>query len=294
MALTLERLRLLHAVSVHGTITAASAEAGYTASAVSQQLSALERELGTALLERSNRGVTLTPAGARLSKRAAVILDLVRMATIEATQAGPQAPPMTIRIGAFPTAISSIIIPAMALLEPLARLNVVHIEPEQALAALTARRLDAAVVDFYDNQPAPIRAGLHHVMLLTDPLRLAVRSDRPAPGKLADLAQAPWVLAGTESRLGRTTRAILAAVGFEPSVVIETDDHRVTFDVLSAMDAATILPGLALRAAPAHVRPAALDLRCDRHIYLVTRDVIRAHPAFPALETALRAVAPGS
>src|SRR5690242_4922413 len=289
MAITLERLRMLHAVSVHGTITAASAEVGYTASAVSQQLSALERELGTVLFERSNRGGTLTPAGDRLSERAAMILAAVQMAAIEATQASPQAPPMTIRVGAFPTAISSIVIPAMALLEPLVRLIIVHIEPEQALEALIARRLDAAVVDFYDSQPLPGRDRLHHVRLLTDPLRLAVRSDRPAPEKLADLARTPWVLGGSESRLGRVTRSILAAEGIAPSVIVETDDHRVTFDILSAMDAAAILPGLALRHAPAHAGPAALNLGRERHIHLVTRNAIAGHPAFRALETALRA-----
>src|SRR6185312_11248692 len=175
MTVTLERLRLLHAVSIHGTITAAAAQAGYTASAVSQQLSALERDLGAALLERSNRGVTLTRAGARLSQRAAQILHLVQTATPETTHAGPDAPPMTIRTGAFPTAISSIIIPAMATLKPLVELIVVHLEPEQALAALASRRLEAAVVDFYPSQPADSTAELHQVTLLTDPLRLVLK-----------------------------------------------------------------------------------------------------------------------
>jgi hypothetical protein len=86
-------------------------------------------------------------------------------------------------------------------------------------------------------------------------------------------------------------RAILAAAGFEPRVIIETDDHRVTFDVMNTVDAATILPGLALRAAPAHVRPAALNLHTDRRINLATRNVLRPHPAFTALENALRATA---
>jgi DNA-binding transcriptional LysR family regulator len=292
MTVTLERLRLLHAVSVHGTITAAAAQVGYTASAVSQQLSALERDLGTALLERSNRGVMLTPAGARLSQRAAQILDLVQTATTETTQAGPDAPPTTIRTGAFPTAISSIIIPAMATLKPLVELIVVHLEPEQALAALTSRRLEAAVADFYPSQPTGSWADLHQVTLLTDPLRLVLKADRPEPESLTGLAQTPWVLAGAGSRLGRAARAILAAAGFEPQVVIETDDHCVTFDAMNTIDAATILPGLTLRAAPAHVRPAALNLHTDRRINLVTRNILRTHPAFTALENALRATAP--
>src|SRR5689334_20033155 len=173
--LTLERLRLLHSVASRGTIAAAAADSGYTASAVSQQLSALERQLGTSLLERTNRGVTLTPTGARLTERAAAILDLVQAATLEATQAGPDAPPIELRIGAFPSAISSIVLPAMPALARAVRLTLVHMEPEQALAELLARRLDAAVIDSYEGQPDPGQPGLHLTSLITDPLRVAIR-----------------------------------------------------------------------------------------------------------------------
>lgn len=295
MPLTLERLRLLHSVASHGTIAAAAADSGYTASAVSQQLSALERQLGTSLLERTNRGVTPTPAGARLTQRAAAILDLVQAATMEATQAGPDAPPIELRIGAFPSAISSIVLPAMPALTTALRLTIVHIEPEQALAELLARRLDAAVVDSYEGRPDPGHPGLHRADLLTDPLRVAVRSDRPRPKSLDDLADASWVLGGSHSRLGRTTTAVLRTFGLTPSVLVESDDHRVIYDVMRSIDAVTILPELALRNAPAHIVPIAdIDLRCDRHIHLVTRAVLRPHPAFAALETALLDAASGA
>jgi molybdate transport repressor ModE-like protein len=292
--LTIERLRLLHAVASHGTIAAAAAESGYTASAVSQQLSALERQLGTSLLERTNRGVTLTPTGARLSERATTILDLVQAAAIEATQTRPDAPPIEIRIGAFPSAISSIILPAIPALAPAAHLTIVHLEPEQALAELLARRLDAAVIDSYESQPDPSRPGLHRVSLLTEPLRVAIQRDRPRPQALSDLADANWVLGGSHSRLGRTTKAVLRELGITPSVLVESDDHGITFEVMRSVDAATILPDLALRGAPAHVTPIAeIDLYCDRHIHLITRGVPHPHPAFAALQTALLQVTSG-
>jgi DNA-binding transcriptional LysR family regulator len=281
-----------HSVASHGTIAAAAADSGYTASAVSQQLSALERRLGTSLLERSNRGVTLTPAGARLTERAATILDLVQAASVEATQAGPDAPPIELRIGAFPSAISSIILPAIPALATTVRPTIVHVEPEPALAELLARRLDAAVIDSYEGQADPSQPGLHLAGLLTDPLRVAIRSDRQRPQALSDLAGASWVLGGSHSRLGRTTRAVLRTFGITPSVLVESDDHWITYDVMRSIDAVTMLPELALRSAPAHVVPITdIDLRCDRHIHLVTRAVLHAHPAFAALETALLQVA---
>src|SRR6266702_1759603 len=60
--LDVRRLRDLHAVSGYGSVTAAAAALGYSAPAVSQQLAALEREVGMRLTERAGRGVELTPA----------------------------------------------------------------------------------------------------------------------------------------------------------------------------------------------------------------------------------------
>lgn len=74
-------------------------------------------------------------------------------------------------------------------------------------------------------------------------------------------------------------------------MLVESEDHSVTFDVMSNVDVATVLPDLALRVAPAHVRSVTeIDLGCDRNIHLVTRDVPRPHPGFGMLENALRAI----
>ena len=64
--LDVEKLVVLRAVAAHGSIAAAGREIGYTRSAVSQQLSALERAVGVALLIRGGNSVTVTPAGRRL------------------------------------------------------------------------------------------------------------------------------------------------------------------------------------------------------------------------------------
>jgi DNA-binding transcriptional LysR family regulator len=261
---------------------------------VSQQLSALERQLGTSLLDRSTRGVTLTPAGAKLTERAAAILDLVEAATVEATQSHPDAP-LAIRIGAFPSAISSIILPAIHALEQAVDLTNFHLEPEQSLSELLARRLDAAVIDTYEGQSEQQRPALGSTRLLTDPLRIAMRSDRPQPSALDELADAQWVLGSTHSRLGRATTAALRAAGLEPSVLVESDDHGITLDVIRSIDAVTVLPELALRAAPAHVvAVAGIELRSDRNIDLVTRAVVHPHPAFDALASTLLHVASGA
>src|ERR1700735_1867207 len=83
------RLRLLREFAERGTISATAAALGYTPSAVSQQLAALERESGAVLLDRTARTAELTDAGRRLAAEA----DL--------PSAGPTA---RVTVPAFPTA----------------------------------------------------------------------------------------------------------------------------------------------------------------------------------------------
>src|SRR5437867_440801 len=101
--LDLRRLRLLHEFADRGTIAATATALGYTPSAVSQQLAALEREAGMALLDRTARSAELTDAGWRLATHAAAILEMVEGA--EADLSAQRAEPTgQVVITAFPTA----------------------------------------------------------------------------------------------------------------------------------------------------------------------------------------------
>ena len=97
----MHRLRLLLEFAERGTIAATAAALGYTSSAVSQQLAALEREAGAALLDRTARTAELTEAGKRLAAHAAEILAMMEAA--EADLAAPE-PAGRVAISAFPTA----------------------------------------------------------------------------------------------------------------------------------------------------------------------------------------------
>src|SRR5579864_5658513 len=82
MAIDVRRLRLLREVAHRGTIAAAADALAFTPSAVSQQLSTLEREVGAPLLERTGRGVRLTDEGWVLVRHAdAVFAELERAET---------------------------------------------------------------------------------------------------------------------------------------------------------------------------------------------------------------------
>src|ERR1700752_4916873 len=84
--LDVRRLRVLHAVSAYGSVTAAAAALGYSAPAVSQQLATLEREVGMRLTERAGRGIELTPAAAILVGHTAALL-----ARLDAAESDPPA-----------------------------------------------------------------------------------------------------------------------------------------------------------------------------------------------------------
>src|SRR5688572_9307072 len=101
--LDLRRLQLLHEFANHETIAATAARMGYTPSAVSQQLSTLEREVGVQLLDRTARSAELTDAGRLLVEHAEQILAMVE-ATESVLAAQNGAPSGLVTMTAFPTA----------------------------------------------------------------------------------------------------------------------------------------------------------------------------------------------
>ena len=101
--LDLHRLRLLQEFAARGSIARTAAVLGYTPSAVSQQLATLEREAGTALLDRSARRAELTDAGRRLAGHAERILAMVEEAETDLS-AGAAEPAGRVVATAFPSA----------------------------------------------------------------------------------------------------------------------------------------------------------------------------------------------
>lgn len=74
MALSVKQLQYFVAVAESGVLSHASLSLDVAQSAISQHISRLESSLGVTLLERRARGVSLTPAGARLHEHARTIL----------------------------------------------------------------------------------------------------------------------------------------------------------------------------------------------------------------------------
>src|SRR4051812_22203268 len=102
MDLTLSALRTIRAVAEHRSFTGAARATGYSQSAVSRQIAAAERELGTRLFDRVHGGVRLSRAGSDVLPNLVVALDALDAA--ERKIGRPAARKRRVRIGAFAAA----------------------------------------------------------------------------------------------------------------------------------------------------------------------------------------------
>src|ERR687890_1924957 len=97
------RLRILLELARLGSMRAVADAMSITTSTVSQQVAALAKETGAALIEPDGRRIRLTPAGRRLAEHSVTILAAVEAARLdldpEAEPAGP------LRVSGFATAI---------------------------------------------------------------------------------------------------------------------------------------------------------------------------------------------
>src|SRR4051812_17610082 len=146
--LDLKLLTTFREVAVRGSFSDAAAALDFTQPAVSQHISRLEQALGVRVLERSARGVNLTPAGEGLVRHASQLLDAARRAE-EAVKEAAGVGRAQIRVSAFPSAAAGLMPGATRELRarrPDAELSLQVLENEPGLDALLAGRLDVAAL----------------------------------------------------------------------------------------------------------------------------------------------------
>jgi len=291
--LDLRRLRLLRELARRGTITAVAAALSYSPSAVSQQLTALEKETGVRLLEPAGRRVRLTAQASLLLAHAEVLLEEMERAEAALARSLNETAG-TLRVAAFQTAVLTLIPPALTHLErqhPALRTEVTELTAEAALPALLAGEFDLVLGEEYPGQPLPRPRETERLDLLTDELRLITPAGW-SEQSLPSLASRPFVMepAGTTARQWAT--AACRQAGFEPDARYTTTDLQIHLRLVESGLAAALLPDLSgagdrhdVAARPLHDRP-------SRQIFTTVRRGSACHPTIHAFMTALKARGP--
>lgn len=298
--LDVRRLRVLQEFAREGTIAGVAHVLSYTPSAVSQQLSALERDAGVELFRRAGRRLQLTDAGRMLVAHADEVLERLEQADAElAAHAGDVRG--TVRIAAFQLATLALVLPALAALRgdhPDLRVEVVGTEAETSLPLVRAGRLDLAIAEEYAHAPRPRHPQLERIYLSPDDMLLVLPATHPAaaaetPVSLPTLRGLAWATADEGTAYADMFVRLCRSIGeFEPDIRFRDNDFSVLLAFAAEGHAATLLPALGRPHLDTRVAVRALtEGPFPRRIFLAVRAVDRRRPAIAALVDALQQVA---
>jgi DNA-binding transcriptional LysR family regulator len=221
---TTPELRLLRsfvAIAEAGSLTRAAGRLHLAQQSLSEQVRTLERQLGATLLERSPRGVTLTPVGAVLLREARSLLAHAERASaaVRAATAGEQG---ELRVG-FLNSVANHLMPPVVrefrARHPHVELAAHELPIARLVAGLREGDLDAGLT-----RP-PLVDDLETETVMEEPVAAVLPADHPLAGRgeleLAELADESWVLTTRSSwpPWHRRYDEDFAAAGFAPRVV---------------------------------------------------------------------------
>jgi len=246
----LRQLRYFVKVCELRSMGRAAVELGVVTSALSQQISRLEGELCTRLLQRSSAGVSPTDAGVAFLQQAQLTLRHADEAVRAAQQARLSG---HVSVGLAPTTASVLGLPlmqAMRVRYPDVRLHLVESLSGNLASMLQARQLDLAVLfEAATQRRWSIEPLLEEKLFLIAAASLAQRP----PGvrvRLSQLAGVPLIMPSAGHGLRATLTTAFARARIEPDVVAEIDGLALLMDAVRAGLGATIQPGAALARQP--------------------------------------------
>ncbi|HEY9335858.1 MAG TPA: LysR family transcriptional regulator [Kribbella sp.] len=291
------RLRVLRALADHGTVTAAAEVLHLTPSAVSQQLAALESEVGQELLERRGRRVAITSAGRLLLAHTDTILAEVERAE-DAMRLHANGANGEVRVVAFATAITLLVAPALTRLRetsPGLDLVVRDAEGHQGITHLLDGDADLAIAVEHRGSPRPDDRRLARIPLYAEPFVAVLPPAHPAadrdPLELSMLAHDDWVMTAPGNPIRDVVLLACEQAGFQPRIVHQSDDFRAVAALVAAGGGVSLVPRLAVpEPTLALIRPLP-DPAPTRRVYAAVRNSRANHPLITATLAVLTEVA---
>jgi DNA-binding transcriptional LysR family regulator len=240
------RLLTFRQVAERRSFSRAAEALALTQPAVSQQVAALERQLGVELFARRPGGLSLTEAGELLFEHANALSDRLRLADAQLRElvASVAAP---LRVGAFPSALASVVPDAIAALRasyPDVLFEAREASLDELAAAVRAGDLHVAICFEDAGAERQSHPDLERHELGREPMDAAVGPDhrlaRRRSIRLDALAGDTWTAPSPD---GLVYRACLAA-GFEPRIAYLTSDPLAIRGLVGAGLAVALVPRL--------------------------------------------------
>ncbi|QDQ13824.1 LysR family transcriptional regulator [Streptomyces spectabilis] len=243
-------IRSFHEVVRTGSYSAAARSLGYTQPAITQQMKALERSVGTVLFTRVGRRMRLTEAGEALSRHAGVILGNIdaaqqQMNAITRLRTG------RVRLCAFPSATATLIPEALARLargHRGIRVELQEYEPPESLQRLVHGDADITLAFTYPGLREDVPDEVVEVPLMEDQLTVLLPTGHPLARRrsvrLADLSNERWIAGCLRCRANFLHEC--AEQGFAPDIAFTTDDNLVIQSLVSEGLGIAMMPGLVL------------------------------------------------
>ncbi|MEU1813587.1 LysR family transcriptional regulator [Streptomyces roseifaciens] len=243
-------IKTFHAVVTAGSYSAAARVLGYTQPAITQQMKALERSVGTPLFTRVGRRMRLTEAGEALSRHAETILDTLtaaqqQMSSLTRLRAG------RVRVCAFPSASATLIPEALARLaadHPGIRVELLEGEPPDSIRRLVRGECDITLAFTYPGLHEQVPEELVEIPLMEDQLTVLMPIGHPLARRravqLADLSEERWIAGCLRCRTNFLHEC--AEVGFAPDIAFTTDDNLVVQSLVAEGLGIAMMPGLVL------------------------------------------------
>jgi DNA-binding transcriptional LysR family regulator len=239
----IRQLRTFVDVAAHGSYARTSAIVGVAQSALSRQMSALERGIGGRLFHRTGRGVVLTELGERMLPRARALVTDAAAWEDDARNERAQ-PHGEVTLGVVPVASRGLIAAIVAQLRqhyPGIRLRALEAYSGQVEEWLAAGRVEIAIYNRYRRG----RVANAEALARTD-VHLIARSDHPMARRrelaVRSFAEIPLAMPVRPNSLTSVLTGLAAAQHFELDIRLEAGSTPLIRDVMLASDLATISP----------------------------------------------------